>query len=292
MLRRDLAIARESEGKPTGSTAPVTTGKALEPEEASAKTEPSRPKSPAPAEVPEPPAPKKEPSAPPKASADLKVEAPKSPKKRPSPNPEDEPPAKRQAVGDEKPTKADVKPAEEPAANAPEPPLQIDTQPPPAGDSGQVDSGEERPPDTGIFSNAGDLDSLFNDAGSAGGAGAGDSGGEQNLSTGPDTGLDFDFATFNAGLEASNNENDNDNDNISALLPGLQDYANNSAGGEPDFSAPFANDPLTSGDNGQNGGGDGPEQQRDTTFDDLMGDLTFTMDGDGNDGGNDIFDFS
>lgn len=239
--------------------------------------------------MPEPPAPKKDPAGPPKAQAELKVEQPKSPKKRPSPQPDDEPAAKRQAVGEDKPTKVE---ANLPEAKPSETPLQIDTQP--ADESKDPQPSEEKPPDTGTLSNTGDLDSLFNDAASVGGTGTGDSGGEQNTSTGPDTGLDFDFATFNAGLEANNTNNDNDNDNISALLPGLQDYANNSAGGEPDFSAFFANDPLTGGGGGgdaQNGTGDS-QQQRDTTFDDLMGDLTFTMDGDGNDGGNDIFDFS
>lgn len=194
-------------------------------------------------------------------------------------------------MGEEKPIKLNVNvPEVKPSETA----HQADTQPPPTDETKDPHESEEKPPDTATFSNAGDLDSLFNDGASVGGAGAGDSGGEQNTSTGPDTGLDFDFATFNAGLEANNTGNDNDNDNISALLPGLQDYANNSAGGEPDFSALFANDPLTTGGGGDasNGTGDGQQQQRDTTFDDLMGDLTFTMDGDGNDGGNDIFDFS
>lgn len=214
-----------------------------------------------------------------------------SPKKRPSPLNEDdtssEPSAKKQAIGDTAPGVS--------APQLPEMKLELDTK-----QTEQANSTEEPAPDTATFSNTGDLDSLFNDPASAGGMGG--SGDEPDFSTATDLNLnaEFDFPGFNAGLDANTS---NDNENISALLPGLQDYANDTGGAEPDFSSFFTADPTANANdlsqNTGNGSGDGNQQnnttQQDTTFDDLFN-LEFDMGGGGSDnqsGGNDFnFDFS
>jgi hypothetical protein len=157
-------------------------------------------------------------------------------------------------------------------------------------------SADDKAPDTATFSNAGDLDSLFNDPASAGGMG-GDAGNEPDFSTSADLNADFDFQSFNDASAS------NDNDNISALLPGLQDYANDTGGAEPDFSSFFNPDPNVnvnvtdqpSGSNTATGQQQIDTAQGDSTFEDLF-DLTFDMSGgnDGNqNGGSDFnFDFS
>jgi hypothetical protein len=212
-----------------------------------------------------------------------------SPRKRSSPSLEDdtsfEPAAKKQAVANGNPVSAE--------APASEPKLELNTNPagPPSGEQ----SAEDKAPDTGTFSNTGDLDSLFNDTASGGGIG-GDNGEEPDFSTSADLNAEFDMASFTNGLDANKS---NDNDNISALLPGLQDYANDTAGAEPDFSSFFSAEPTTNPpDQSQNAGTASGEQndnmQHDNTFDDIF-DMTFDMGGGGQsqNGGNDFdFDFS
>ncbi|KAI7320982.1 hypothetical protein KC315_g9259 [Hortaea werneckii] len=155
---------------------------------------------------------------------------------------------------------------------------------------------EEQPPEAETQSNNGTgdgLDSLFGDAASAG-AGEGSA---PDFGLGTEGSAPFDFDSFSAGLGAENNGN-GDNDSISALLPGLQDYANNEPGGgsaEPDFSALFNTDIQSAGD-GQGGENKKDEQQVDDVFGEIMnfGDFNtndFTSgDGAGADDGN--FDFS
>lgn len=223
----------------------------------------------------------------PDTASQAQAQSASSPKKRPSPSHEDgsndEPVAKKQALGDEVPV------ASEPQASDNK--LELNTN---ATDQASGEqSNEDKAPDTATLSNTGDLDSLFNDPTSAGGMG-GDSIGEPDFSTSADLNTEFNFDSFN---DASTT---NDNDNISALLPGLQDYANDNGGAEPDFSSFFTADPATNlGDQSQNTQTALGEQQIDTaqgdsTFDDLFN-LTFDMSGgDGNqNSGNDFnFDFS
>jgi len=213
-----------------------------------------------------------------------------SPKKRSSPSLEDEssfePAAKKQATGNDNPVSAEVP--------APEPKLELDTNP--AGPASGEQSAEDKAPDTGTFSNTGDLDSLFNDAASDGGMG-GDNGEEPDFGTSADLNAEFDMASFTNGLDANKS---NDKDNISALLPGLQDYADDTASAEPDFSSFFSTEPTTNPpDQSQNVGMAGGEQQNDNmqhdnSFDDIFN-MTFDMGGGGGgqSGGNDFnFDFS
>jgi hypothetical protein len=205
-----------------------------------------------------------------------------SPKKRPSPSHEDgsveEPAAKKQAVGDEAPVKSE--------SQASDKKLELNTNPTEQASGEQ--SADDKAPDTATFSNTGDLDSLFNDTTSAGGAG----GDEPDFSTSADLNAEFDFTSFNDG------SNSNDNDNISALLPGLQDYANETTGTEPDFSSFFTADPSTNlTDQSQDNNTAMGQQlidtaQGDSTFDDIF-DMTFDMGGgnDGNQNGGTQFDF-
>jgi hypothetical protein len=224
-----------------------------------------------------------EPDAPQPETAEEAEEPPTaSPKKRPSPSHDDgsveEPAAKKQAVGDEIPVTSE--------SQASDKKLELNTNP--TEQAGGDQSADDKAPDTATFSNTGDLDSLFNDATSAGGAG----GDEPDFSTSADLNAEFDFTSFN---DASNS---NDNDNISALLPGLQDYANEATGTEPDFSSFFTADPpnnLT--DQSQNNNTAMGQQlidtaQGDSTFDDIF-DMTFDMGGgnDGNQNGGTQFDF-
>jgi hypothetical protein len=208
-----------------------------------------------------------------------------SPKKRPSPSQEDgsieEPAFKKQAVGDDMPVKSELATSETK--------LELNTNPAEQVNADQ--SADDKAPDTATFSNTGDLDSLFNDATSTGGMG-GDGGDEPDFSTSADLNAEFDFNSFN---ETSNN---NDNDNISALLPGLQDYANDTTGTEPDFSSFFTTDPANNlTDQTQNSNTALGQQfidtaQGDSTFDDIF-DMTFDMSGgnDGNQNGSNQFDF-
>lgn len=212
----------------------------------------------------------------------------KSPKKRSSPSLEDgtslEPEAKKQAVGEEKPAASDVPPSDVK--------LELDTKAPEQPNTDQAT--EDKAPDTATFSNTGDLDSLFNDPASAGGLG-GDNGDAPDFSTSADLNAEFDFGSFTADLDANAS---NDNDNISALLPGLQDYANNTANVDQDFSSIFNTDatanPTDQTNNTGTGGTDDQTggTQQDTAFDDFF-DLTFDMNGDGaeNQNGGNSFDF-
>lgn len=150
---------------------------------------------------------------------------------------------------------------------AAEPALQIDTQPSFA-DSDQLPaepSAEEQAPDTGTFTNADDFDSLF---GGPISAGVGES---ANFTADANATDDFDFDAFGASLVDSNNDG-GDNDNLTALLPGLEDYANNVQGtaDDTDFDALFSTNFATSTDTQQ--GGDRPPNipHRDSTFDDLL----------------------
>ena len=278
MIRRDLAVARGS-----NSGAEVAT-KAVEAPRV-ANTEPIAPENGATRQsdvaadiidMTEPDAPQPEPTK------EAEESPAASPKKRPSPSHEDgsveEPATKKQAVGDEVPTTSE--------AQTNDTKLEPNTNPTELASGEQ--SADDKAPDTATFSNTGDLDSLFNDTTSAGGAG----GDEPDFSTSADLNAEFDFTSFN---DASNS---NDNDNISALLPGLQDYANETTGTEPDFSSLFTADPpnnLT--EQSQNNNTGMGQQLVDTaqgggTFDDIF-DMTFDMGGgtDENQNGGAQFDF-
>jgi hypothetical protein len=277
-MRRDLAVARSSNSGSEVATKAVEVPSATTTEPAAPEKSATQP-SEATADIID----ITEPDAPQPETAKKAEEPPAaSPKKRPSPSHEDgtddEPAAKKQAVGDEVPATS------EPQASDTK--LELNTNP--TEPAGKEESADDKAPDTATFSNTGDLDSLFNDATSAGGAG----GDEPDFGTSADLNAEFDFTSFN---DASNS---NDNDNISALLPGLQDYANETTGTEPDFSSFFTADPpnnLT--DQSQNNNTAMGQQlidtaQGDSTFDDIF-DMTFDMGGgnDGNQNGGTQFDF-
>ena len=173
--------------------------------------------------------------------------------------------------------------------NPSDPALQIDTQTHPADSKGETtQENEDIEPDTGTFSNTNDLESLF---GAPTSAEAGDA---PDFGIDPNNNTEFDFGSFGTNLDDHNNSADNDN--ISALLPGLQDYANTqpSGSGEPDFGALFSTDlPMASEDQGDGQQRDGLEH-RDSTFDDLF-DLSDFNAGDMGEGGgneNQDIDFS
>jgi hypothetical protein len=284
-MRRDLAVARTKSGTETASK-PVevpsnTNVKEVAPEVVDAEpSELNRDQAVATAaDQPQP-----------ESVKDEQIEPATSPKKRSSPSLEDdtsnEPAAKKQAVGT-----GNTVSTEAPASDSK---LGVNTDQ--AGPASGEQSAEDKAPDTGTFSNTGDLDSLFNDTASGGGMGD-DNGEEPDFSTSADLNAEFDMASFTNGLDANKS---NDNDNISTLLPGLQDYANDTAGAEPDFSSFFNTEPTTNPpDQGQNTGTAGEGQQddntqHDNTFDDIF-DMTFDMGGgeQSQNGGNDFdFDFS
>jgi hypothetical protein len=284
-MRRDLAVARTKSGTEAASKptrVPTTTNIAVEaPKLANAQSD--KPKSdPIATTASNQPQTQSKKEEPPQPAT--------SPKKRSSPSLEDdtsfEPAAKKQAVGNDNSVSAE--------APAPEPKLELNTNP--TGPASGEQSAEDKAPDTGTFSNTGDLDSLFSDAASGGGMG-GDNGDEPDFGTSADLNAEFDMASFTNGLDANKS---NDNDNISALLPGLQDYANDTASAEPDFSSFFSTEPTTNPpDQSQNVGIAGGEQQNDNmqhdnSFDDIFN-MTFDMGGGGQSqsGGNDFnFDFS
>lgn len=159
--------------------------------------------------------------------------------------------------------------------------LALDTQTQPKNDAADADAlaEEDKPPDTATFSNANDFDSLFGGPMSAGPVDA------PGFDLGVNATNDFDFDAFASSLD---NQTAN-NDNISALLPGLEDYATQSGGaGETDFDSIF--NTLSDGEQA-----DIPH--RDSTFDDLGDLLDFNMEFDGGaDAGgentNDEIDFS
>ncbi|TKA67811.1 hypothetical protein B0A55_09046 [Friedmanniomyces simplex] len=162
---------------------------------------------------------------------------------------------------------------------------------------------DNKPPDTATISEGQDLESLFNDPISAGGSGDTTTGPATGTGTGEDPNdpndptdftAGFDFGTFNASPN-TNNAMDTE-DSITALLPGLQDYANTQPIGteaeEPDFNALFATDaPI-----GVEADGQQESEQRDSTFDDIMNFAEFngseyTVGGGGEGGGGDGTDF-
>ncbi|KAK4505680.1 hypothetical protein PRZ48_003645 [Zasmidium cellare] len=153
--------------------------------------------------------------------------------------------------------------------------LHLETKP----SSDEANTGEDqgtdddKAPDT-----ANDLDSLFNDPMSAGGAG----GDGQDFNFNQDASNDIDFGSFGANFDT----NGADNDNISSLLPGLEDYANpqsnNNDGAELDLNELFG---VGSANNGMDSQGAG--EQRDSTFEDLMDLANFDgMDTGGSNNGN------
>jgi hypothetical protein len=278
VIRRDLAVARSSNSSAevAKTTVDVPSAAPAEP----AAPEINAPQSSEPSadiiDITEPDAPQSE------TTKEAEEPPAASPKKRPSPSHEDgsveEPAAKKQAVGDEAPVKSE--------SQASDKKLELNTNPTEQASGEQ--SADDKAPDTATFSNTGDLDSLFNDTTSAGGAG----GDEPDFSTSADLNAEFDFTSFNDG------SNSNDNDNISALLPGLQDYANETTGTEPDFSSFFTADPSNNlTDQSQDNNTAMGQQlidtaQGDSTFDDIF-DMTFDMGGgnDGNQNGGTQFDF-
>lgn len=278
VIRRDLAVARSSDSGAEVAKEAVEAPPAAIPEPKAPENSATQP-----GEVTTDIIDITEPGAPqPETTKEAEEPPAASPKKRPSPSHEDgsveEPAAKKQAVGDEVPATS------EPQTSDTKLELNTNTTEQASGEQ----STDDKAPDTATFSNTGDLDSLFNDATSAGGAG----GDEPDFSTSADLNAEFDFTSFNDAT------NSNDNDNISALLPGLQDYANETTGTEPDFSSFFTADPpnnLT--DQSQNNNTAMGQQlidtaQGDSTFDDIF-DMTFDMGGgnDGNQNGGAQFDF-
>ncbi|KAI6911793.1 hypothetical protein KC318_g3865 [Hortaea werneckii] len=288
VMRRDLAVCREQESK--GVSSDNVAAATMEPQSAAANESPSH----QPAMTVQP-----------KAGDDGDVEMGEAEQvetqpvdEKPSADTpknmeqktvsEHEEPQQDQKPGPEaldQPVKEDLSPDAKPIKQASEPP-QTD----------EKKQEEEQPPEAETQSNNGTgdgLDSLFGDAASAG-AGEGSA---PDFGLGTEGSAPFDFDSFSAGLGAENNGS-GDNDSISALLPGLQDYANNEPGGgsaEPDFSALFNTDIQSAGD-GQGGENKKDEQQVDDVFGEIMnfGDFNtneFTSgDGAGADDGN--FDFS
>ncbi|KAK5731266.1 hypothetical protein LTR15_001205 [Elasticomyces elasticus] len=161
---------------------------------------------------------------------------------------------------------------------------------------------DDKLPDTATMSEGQDLESLFNDPASVGGSGGTTTGPATGTGTGEESAAEhtefdpgFDFGAFNAGLDNSGMGHD---DSLSALLPGLQDYANTQPAGpmaveEPDFNALFAADAPV----GSVGVPEGP--QGDSTLDDFMNFAEFnngefaTGSGEGGGhGGEEDFDFT
>ena len=160
--------------------------------------------------------------------------------------------------------------------------LQIDTLPSANNTEVAAAEDEDQAPNTGTFSNTNDLDSLF---GGPLSAGIGDA---PTFDIDPNNNDDFDFDEFASSLGNTGA----DNDNLSSLLPGLEDYANAqpTGDGEIDFDAIFSL--PNQGDGDQTG-----LLHPDSTFDDLADLLDFngnTFGGDGGEGENDNqeFDFS
>lgn len=164
-------------------------------------------------------------------------------------------------------TSVEQKPAETGLA------IDTNTQPTNQNDNGESAMEEDKPPDTATFSNANDFDSLFGGPMSAGPVDA------TGFDLGTDANDDFDFDAFASSLE---NNNGADNDNISALLPGLEDYANTQPDGVGDTDFDNLFNPI-----------DGDGEQASTTFDDLGDLLDFNTEfNGGGEGGNNEFDFS
>nr|OQO22460.1 hypothetical protein B0A51_11602 [Rachicladosporium sp. CCFEE 5018] len=174
-----------------------------------------------------------------------------------------------------------------------EPKLEIDTAMKSAGSKDDQQDSNDAPPDTATMSVNADLDSLFNDPLSADGQGSGPG---TTFDDDINGNGDFDFASFNDSINNGAEQDENDGDNISALLPGLQDYADGSTA-EPDFGAIFG----TGGDGGVGGVDDfsgfvtdqqGNDKPQETLFDDMM-DFNFDMSGEGDNAAQDFdFDFT
>jgi hypothetical protein len=280
VVRRDLAVARSKSGteattKPAGAPAVTTAGSGVPDRSAAQPSDFKLDK----VDVEKPKTPQLESAKVPEGVSTT------SPKKRPSPSHEDgsidEHPTKKQAGGDKTPVASGPQTSDTK--------LELNTKP--SGVKNEQ-AAEDKAPDTATFSNTGDLDSLFNDPSSAGGMG-GDSGGEADFSTSADINAEFDFQSFNDTGAT------NANDRMSALLPGLQDYANDTASGEPDFTSFFNPDPSTNlaaqpqTPNTATGQQQIDTAQGDSTFEDLF-DLTFDMSGgnDGNQSGGNDFNFN
>ena len=143
--------------------------------------------------------------------------------------------------------------------------LQVNTQSQTKADNpeDEAEADEEKQPDTGTFSNTNDLESLF---GGPLSAGAGDASGFNVDADANDNDGEFNFDDFGENLDS----NAADNDDISALLPSLQDYANNAPAENdaPDFDDLFATDMPNNAE-----GEEADMEHRDSTFDDLF-DLT------------------
>lgn len=132
--------------------------------------------------------------------------------------------------------------------------LRLDTKPSTEDDKKDDVADEDKAPDT-----ANDLDSLFNDPTSAGGAG----GENQDFNFDQEATNDLDFGSFGGNYDA----NGADNDNIASLLPGLEDYANTQPTNN-DSNLDF-NDIFGVGDAGNGMDSQGAGEHRDT-FEDLM----------------------
>ena len=202
-----------------------------------------------------------------------------------------------QNADDVKPT-VDLGPSIEPredSSRTSEPALLVDTKTDarlyPTLDSHSAHPDDEAP-DTGTYSNTADLDSLFNDPTSA--VDAVDSAEAPSFDMDAGTSASFDFDSFNSNIDTIAT----DNDSISALLPGLEDYANTQPVGsaESNVNALFATDVPVDGLSGEGGDMPGSGEQHDSTFDDLMDFNDFNTGdyaGSGEDGtSNNQFDFA
>ncbi|OQN97454.1 hypothetical protein B0A48_16613 [Cryoendolithus antarcticus] len=171
-----------------------------------------------------------------------------------------------------------------------EPKLEIDTAMKSTDAKDDQQDSNDVPPDTATMSVNADLDSLFNDPMSAGGQGSGPGTAFDDDINGNG---DFDFASFNASINNDAEQDDNDGNNISALLPGLQDYADGSTA-EPDFGAIFGSggdvnvDDFSTFVTDQ----DNKDKPQESMFDDMM-DFNFDMSGEGDNAAQDFdFDFT
>ncbi|KAK5167810.1 uncharacterized protein LTR77_007509 [Saxophila tyrrhenica] len=228
VLRRDLALCRERDGIP--KTVPTEDAAAAKPTVA----ETEQPKQPDLAYESQ--------EAEDVSMMDAETDAPAHAEESTKPEPPEAMPSAEAPTDDT----ATTKPPDEPTTKTEppsidekpsEPPLQIDTQNQPKESTTKPTepAAEDKEPDTGTFSNPADLDSLFGGPTSA----TIDNAPDFNLDSANDQG-DFDFSFGN-----DDNGNGADNENsLSALLPGLHDYANTQPGGnaDQDFSALFGND--------------------------------------------------
>ncbi|CAK3801418.1 Hypothetical predicted protein [Lecanosticta acicola] len=280
VMRRDLAVCRELSGVQTQQQAQPLAEPQSQPQQATSEISQPSIRNGAP-ETSKTESGTAQPPAPAPRDTDMTDAAPiqegkpSAPETSPIAAPASAPAPESKAAPQEKPnTETPPAPESKPAQDEPEsaphglPLIDTTAAAPNTTDKLKPDDNkpieDEKAPDT-----ANDLDSLFNDPMSGGGADA-----NADFSFHQDTGNDMDFGSFGA-----------DNDNISSLLPGLEDYANNQPSNntnEVDLDQLFGLGDSNQGAIDSQGAG----EQHDTTFDDLMDLAGFDVDGDANNGNN------